>query len=202
METNDVILDQLLKKLTENINVNMIDSEINGINIKVVFHRYLADLKRFNKDLTSKISIDNYKKLEKIYPGVYYKTNLLEKDLYDSIFSGNIFLVINDIYYLVICQTDMKRSISDSIIEPNNILGARDGFIESIETNVSLIQKRIRTTGLTIEKFNIGERSNTTVNVLYIKDIADKRNVDKVLEKLTSVITDSFQSINEITYLF
>ena len=202
METNETILNRILKKLTENINVNMIDSEINGINMKLVFHRYLADLKRFNKDLTGKISLDNYKKLETIYPGVYYKTNLLEKDLYDSIFSGNIFLAINDVYYLITCQTDMKRSISDSIIEPNNILGARDGFIESIETNISLIQKRIRSTGLTIEKFNIGERSNTTVNVLYIKDIADKRNVDKVLEKLTSVITDSFQSINEITYLF
>ena len=101
METNETILNRILKKLTENINVNMIDSEINGINMKLVFHRYLADLKRFNKDLTGKISLDNYKKLETIYPGVYYKTNLLEKDLYDSIFSGNIFLAINDVYYLI-----------------------------------------------------------------------------------------------------
>ena len=84
METNETILNRILKKLTENINVNMIDSEINGINMKLVFHRYLADLKRFNKDLTEKISLDNYKKLETIYPGVYYKTNLLEKDLYDK----------------------------------------------------------------------------------------------------------------------
>lgn len=180
----------------------MIDSKINNIDVKLVFHRYLADLKRFNKELTEKINENTYNILETIYPGVYYKTNILEYDLYDAIFSGNIFVVIKDIYYIVICQTDMKRSISDSLMEPSNIFGARDGFIESLETNVSLIQKRLRSTGLIVEKFNIGKRSNTTVNVLYIKDIADKRNVDIVTQKLNSVITDSFQSINEVIYLF
>lgn len=198
----DNTLDNFIKKLMKNINIITLDSEINNLKVKLIFHKYLADLKTFNKHFTSKITETNLNKLDIIYPGVFYKTHMIENDLSNAIFSGNIFLIINDVYYLVICQMDLGRSISDSIIEPNNIMGARDGFVESIETNVSLIQKRIKSPCLVAKKMQIGKRSNTTVNVLYIDDIIDKNIVNEITEKLNNVLIDSFQSLNELSYIF
>ncbi len=199
---NTELLDNFINKMMKNINIISLEPEINNIKCKIVFHKYLADLKTFNKYFTQKINIDSFNKLDTIYPGVFYKTNMLENELSEAIFSGNIFLVINNIYYLVICQTNMNRSISDSIIEPNNIMGSRDGFIESIETNVSLIQRRIKSPCLVVDKIQIGKRSNTTVNVLYIDDIIDKNIVIEIKNKLESVVIDSFQSLNELSYIF
>lgn len=195
-------INKILTNIEDNANINLIDSEINNIQCTLVFHKFLANLKIFNKDFTNKINYENKFKLDKVYPGVYYKTNLITNDILEAILSGNIFLIIENCYYIVTCDSELKRSISDSILDPSNILGPRDGFIESIETNVSLIQKRIKSTGLRIEKLNLGKRSNTTVNILYINDIAKKENVENIITKLQSVITDSLYSINEITYLF
>ena len=48
----------------------------------------------------------------------------------------------------------------------------------------------------------VGKRSNTTVNVLYINDIANKYNVSSVREKIENLNIDTLYSVNDIIYLF
>lgn len=77
-----------------------------------------------------------------------------------------------------------------SIQEPsthNNVRGSRDGFVEVVRTNVSLIRRRMKNTDLVFKMMQLGDMSNTDVCMCYIRNVADKRLVKAVEEKLKSI---------------
>ena len=141
---NEIKLNEIFDKLSKNELVKVVDVTFKEVQGKIAFHMFLANTKRYNKELTGKINKKTIDILDKVYPGVYYKMSLIEKDIVHTILSGNLVLYIGTSLYRIICQSDLNRSISDSIIEPQKIYSSRDGLTESIETNVSLIQKRIK----------------------------------------------------------
>lgn len=64
------------------------------------------------------------------------------------------------------------------------VRGARDGFTETLLSNVSLVRRRLRDPGLKFELVQVGRRTKTDVCVAYIDDIADKVQVDNLLDRL------------------
>ncbi|MDQ7863306.1 spore germination protein [Peribacillus frigoritolerans] len=63
-----------------------------------------------------------------------------------------------------------KRSPEESNIE-SSIRGPRDGFVENISDNMSLIRQRLKTASLKCIEYTIGKRSKTKILLLYIDDI-------------------------------
>lgn len=70
------------------------------------------------------------------------------------------------------------------------VRGSRDGFTETLLSNVALVRRRIRDPGLKLEMHQIGRRTRTDVCVAYIDDIVDKTQVQAVTDKLKSVNLD------------
>lgn len=70
------------------------------------------------------------------------------------------------------------------------VRGSRDGFVETLLTNVTLIRRRLRDEGLQLELQQIGKRSKTDVCIAYIKDIADPKLVAAVKNKMKEVEID------------
>ena len=68
--------------------------------------------------------------------------------------------------------------------------GPREGFVENLQTNMSLIRQRIKSQHLTYEKFTIGKYSQTTVGIVYISSIANKSIVNELKERLTKINVD------------
>lgn len=64
------------------------------------------------------------------------------------------------------------------------ILGARDGFVESVNTNVSLIRRRLRSNELCMKELNLGSKSQTKTAVLYMENKADPAQVEELLKRL------------------
>ena len=96
---------------------------------------------------------------------------------------GNVAIVI-----------DARSYPSRSIGEPQNdrvMLGSRDGFVEGLIFNTSLIRRRIRDTALTMKHFTVGEKTKTDVVMCYMSDRADEEYVDTISKKLSSVQTES-----------
>lgn len=88
---------------------------------------------------------------------------------------------------------DVKKFDVRAIAEPPTelaIRGPRNGFIESIKTNLSLVRRYLKTTALKIETTEIGKYSSTTVAIMSIDGITDPSLVKKVKEKLKSVKID------------
>lgn len=70
------------------------------------------------------------------------------------------------------------------------VRGARDGFTETLLTNVALVRRRLRDPGLKFEYIQVGRRTRTDVSIAYIDDIVDKVQVDAIREKIKAVDID------------
>lgn len=68
--------------------------------------------------------------------------------------------------------------------------GPREGFIEEIKTNISLIRRRIKSPDLVTKTFQVGRYSSTTVALMYVRGIADDAIVNKLAEKINRIDVD------------
>lgn len=88
---------------------------------------------------------------------------------------------------------DTRSYPSRSPAEPSIdrvVRGARDGFTETLLSNISLVRRRVRDPGLKYELFRVGRRTQTDVCVAYIDDIVDKTQVMSVIDKIKSIDID------------
>ena len=82
-----------------------------------------------------------------------------------------------------------KRSINEPPTQ-TVVKGPREGFIEHNDTNIALVVKRIKDKHLKLEHLVVGRRTQTKVAIAYIDDIADKKIVDKVIERISKINID------------
>lgn len=64
------------------------------------------------------------------------------------------------------------------------VRGSRDGFTETLLTNINLIRRRVRDPGLHSEIMQVGRRTQTDVSILFIDDIADREQVEAIRHKI------------------
>jgi hypothetical protein len=76
-----------------------------------------------------------------------------------------------------------------------SVVGPKESFIESIDTNIHLIRKRLPIQELRVVEMVIGKLSRSKVVMLYIEGIANQENVNTMKQRLTDIdfdmITDS-----------
>lgn len=70
------------------------------------------------------------------------------------------------------------------------VRGSRDGFTETMLTNVSLVRRRLHDPGFKLELLQVGRRTKTDVCIAYIDDIVDKTQVDSIRKKIKQVDID------------
>ncbi len=90
---------------------------------------------------------------------------------------------------IIDAKTFPVRSIEEPDLE-RVVRGARDGFVETLLTNVTLVRRRIRDPRLKLDLFTVGRRTNTHVCIGYIEDIADPALVKSIQDKVKSVKID------------
>lgn len=77
--------------------------------------------------------------------------------------------------------------------------GPREGFVESIKTNVSLLRKILATPKLRTTSTNVGKYTNTQITIMYIDGLADKKVVDNVKNKISTINIDGVIDSHYIT---
>lgn len=75
----------------------------------------------------------------------------------------------------------------DKPTNENNLRGSKESFTDVCRKNMSLIRRRIRTTNLTIEAMQIGEKTNTEIAVVYHKDYCPKELSDIVKKRIFAI---------------
>ena len=110
----------------------------------------------------------------------------------DEIVDGNAVLLVDDLGLGF--AFGLKKFPMRAITEPPTsavIKGPREGFVESLPINISLMRRRIKSPDLKFINLIVGRYSKTPVSVCYIKGIADKSLVKKVIKKLQTIDTDA-----------
>jgi branched-subunit amino acid transport protein AzlD len=90
-------------------------------------------------------------------------------------------------------MSDTTGGYYRSIAEPLNestVRGSREGFVENLEANVSMIRRRIKDKNLVVEFVKIGRRTQTDLAIIYIKDIADINVVNQLKQKIATIDID------------
>jgi hypothetical protein len=110
----------------------------------------------------------------------------------DNIKSGRTVILIDGISEFIIIDTlgGDFRSITDPPTE-SSVRGPREGFVENIETNISILRRKIKDKHLTIEDLQVGTRSQTELALIYIEDIVNEDVLKKVRDRINSINVDA-----------
>lgn len=102
---------------------------------------------------------------------------------------------------LVICTKGWK---SRAIAEPENEKvqrGSREGFVEPILVNLSMIRRKLATPNLKIKKIVLGVQSKTNVCVCYLDNIVNKQILNELFDRLSNINYDGILASGQITEL-
>ena len=112
-------------------------------------------------------------------------------DCPENIADGDVALVIedDDNAYIFSVRGPEKRSIAEPPTE-SVMKGPREGFIEEIKSNLSLVRRRIKSPSLVVKTLSVGRYSSTTVTVLHVHGVADERIVREITDKISLIDVD------------
>lgn len=82
-----------------------------------------------------------------------------------------------------------KRSLQEPTTE-TVVRGPRDGFIETLSTNIVLLRRKIRSPKLKMKSLQIGRYSQTQVVIMYIEGVADQTLIEEVQNRLNRIDID------------
>lgn len=113
-------------------------------------------------------------------------------DAANALLSGNAILFIDGHDQAVELKTEQFKQRSITLPQTEQVIqGPREGFTESLISNISLIRKRLRTPNLRVELIQIGRQAVTNVAYCYLEGIVNENLVKEVKKRLDSVDTDT-----------
>lgn len=134
-------------------------------------------------------ALDNRRRADAAKSTLYDSCRAAYREALPKLYAGLIPLAVEGLDKLIIM--DVRQYPARAVEEPEKektLRGAKDGFTETLMSNIGLIRRRIRDNSLVFKSYNIGSVSKSDVALAYMKDRADKklvRKMEKVLEEWT-----------------
>lgn len=127
---------------------------------------------------------------------IQISASLIVDDLNEALnlmFNGNVLIFFECFEDVITCDVSgfsvrgIEISSSESVVK-----GPREGFVESLEINISAMRRRLRTQDLKIEKFLLGTQSKTPIAMLYLEDYTPKELISHVRETIEKIKEKGF----------
>ncbi len=196
---------KLSKSLDENINslkqrltsddITFLDVKINKIDGVLIFVNDLVNKESLGKLVLEPLS--NYTKnpdeneLFQMFLSPE-KVQIHEKEqLIKDLLVGNAILLADGLNVAI--SFGLKYFEQRAITEPPTstvIKGPREGFVENLSVNISMMRRKLKTPDLVFENLTLGEYSSTPIAICYIKGIAQNKLVKQVKKRLNSIKID------------
>ncbi|MEF9952852.1 MAG: spore germination protein [Clostridium sp.] len=123
-------------------------------------------------------------------------------DIVTAMLYGDSILFVGGLTKALIINT--KGWETRSISEPQSetiIVGPREGFNESINTNMSLIRRKINSPDLKFNTMEIGERTRTKISIAYIDGIVNQEILSELKKRINSIKIEGLFSSHTICEL-
>ncbi|PRX25253.1 spore germination protein [Orenia metallireducens] len=154
------------------------------------------------EDNKGDITINLEKIKEKLITTLEVEISKGFQQLTRSLLSGNTLLFIEGYKQaLMIGTTGWEARSIESPASEETIGGSREGFIESIKTNISLIRKRIKTPKLAVELLEVGRKTRTNIALVYLKGVINHELVGEVRNRIEEIDTDGIVGSSQIEQL-
>ena len=162
-----------------------------------------GEMLRIMQYFLSQKSIGSAEELEKKIPYIEVELSSECGKIIRAVLSGQT-AVFAESFGDVAILLDLRTYPARQTQEPESdrvMQGARDGFVETLVVNTTLIRRRIRDPRLTMEHFTLGGSSDTDVVVCYVDGVADSKLVKEIRDKISSArprsLTIGYQSLAE-----
>ncbi|AAO36595.1 spore germination protein [Clostridium tetani] len=156
------------------------------VNTEIINENILPQLMNTTVNSKSK-NLINCIKEEVLIVNEVKESNRLE-DILSSLLMGKSILFIDGFEKVLILNTIQweKRSIEEPQGE-SVVKGPREGFNESLITNISLIRRRIKSQELKLQFKEIGVRTKTTICIAYMDDIVNPKILKELENRLNKI---------------
>ncbi|MFB5188760.1 spore germination protein [Alicyclobacillus fastidiosus] len=164
--------------------------------LDVVFISTLVDLTRVEERLLGPLTRVPPKRRGDLLKWLYNSLELSSihrvmhaEEALQALFNNQAVLCLRGGYIAVGVQGLERRTPQEPSTDVA-IRGPRDGFTESLDTNISLVRTRLKNPDLVLDKFTIGERTRTIVLLGYLRELANPCIVEEVTRRLNAVKVD------------
>jgi spore germination protein len=152
----------------------------------IVYFEHLLDNHKFTYNVVK--PLENIRREEL---GALLQQSLFQREedpskVVRGILNGSAALFLPQGVYLVSAYGPQMRSIESSQTE-STIVGPHDAFNESLDTNLSIIRRRVRSNRLKVKQFEVGEIFKTRVSLLYISEIANMDFVNRMSDRIQNI---------------
>lgn len=109
-------------------------------------------------------------------------------EVFTMMLSGFMIVLIDGMSRAIVigAQGFPCRSVSEPSSEVN-VRGSKEGFVEVVNINMSLIRRRIKSEKLKFEALTLGDDSKTNVKLVYLKGVASEELLQGVRNKLAQI---------------
>lgn len=196
------VIDTIKQINGESSDISSKELEINGKKIAYIYLESTSGDDKISNFLGKSLSFDVKNKKSNLFENLFkYLENtipnskLITVENYDDMFyylaSGFTCILVegNNKCIAVETKADLNRSISESTSQPV-VKGPKDSFTENYQSNIGLIRKRIKDPKLWFKEIKVGRRTKTKISVAYIEDVANDKNVRRILKELEKIDID------------
>ena len=144
----------------------------------------------------------NAETLEKLLLFPELKTADNFQDAVKEILDGNSLLLVDGVTMGFIVGA--KLLPNRAVMEPPTdvaVKGPREGFIEDVKTNMSLVRKRLKSPDLRFETLRVGRRSDTAVTLCYLSGTSNADVLADVKQKIQKIDVDHIPDSSYIAAL-
>lgn len=120
------------------------------------------------------------------------KQSTVINELIDGCLSGDaIFLIEGSKEALIIHSKGFEtRGVEEPKTEAV-VRGPREGFCETMATNITLIRRKIKNPNLTFETMEIGVQTRTSISIAYLKGVVNPKLINEIKVRLNRINTDA-----------
>lgn len=184
------------KTLTEFENCfDLVHRSFNQDEIRIIYLNSLVDSNKLEWEILSNLREMSICEFEKSTHQSLFKRENDQEEVINGILDGNVAMFVGESTYLINVSGFEERAISQSETE-SVINGPHDSFNEGLNTNISLIRRRVRSPRLKMIKLTVGEISKTKVLLIYIEGIGNMEILNQLKERIQSVKVDSVADSN------
>lgn len=178
MQINAAVI--FLEGMTEKKTIN--ETIIKSFMYDSRFLNLESELESGNIDIVkrSMISVGKVNKATSIY------------EIIDGCLSGDTIFLIEGSWEALIINS--KGFETRGVEEPKTeavVRGPREGFCETMTTNMALLRRKIKNSNLTFETMEIGKQTRTSICIVYLKGVVNPKLIKEIKNRLNRINTDA-----------
>ncbi|WP_409288431.1 spore germination protein [Peribacillus sp. SCS-37] len=176
-----------------------------GSEYTVGYFKSMVDTVTIHQDILPSLSeqkVDSLEQLKLVMPVEDIQITKDVSKIEELLLNGSILIQKKGVKDTMMVPASSKEKRAITIPENEyTVLGPKEAFVESLETNINLLRKRLPIPQLYVKTLKVGKLTKTEVAIMYIEGIANRELIETVTSRIESIEIDQVVDTAYITQM-